>query len=160
MEDYDALARRKDELEIRVASLEQECEELLDKGTTEGAAELRARLESQHTSRREGLQTELSELRTQLERKNAETKTLQVTVESVRSANEELKRAFAVTAAASEGGKNLAESAKEMERIRKTMAGQLADFDTMKKSLMRDLQDRCEKVRHYHSLTSRTLMTS
>lgn len=51
-----------------------------------------------------------------------------------------------MTAAASEGGKNLAESAKEMERIRKTMTSQLADFDTMKKSLMRDLQDRCEKV--------------
>lgn len=34
-----------------------------------------------------------------------------------------------------------------MERIRKQMATQLADFDTMKKALMKDLQDRCEKVR-------------
>src|SRR4051794_5290389 len=33
-----------------------------------------------------------------------------------------------------------------MERIRKTMAQQLADFDVMKKSLMRDLQNRCERV--------------
>ena len=33
-----------------------------------------------------------------------------------------------------------------MERIRRTMATQLADFDTMKKALMKDLQDRCEKV--------------
>lgn len=57
------------------------------------------------------------------------------------------QRAFAVTAAGIEGGRNLAESAKDMERIRKTMAGQLADFDTMKKALMKDLQDRCEKVR-------------
>ena len=67
-------------------------------------------------------------------------------MESLKGANEELKRAFAVTVAASEGGKNLAESAKDMERIRRTMAAQLSDFDTMKKSLMRDLQDRCEKV--------------
>jgi kinesin family protein 5 len=71
---------------------------------------------------------------------------LKATVLSLQSANDELKRAFAVTAAASEGGKNLAESAKEMERIRRTMTAQLADFDNMKKSLMRDLQDRCEKV--------------
>src|SRR3954467_1810691 len=33
-----------------------------------------------------------------------------------------------------------------MERIRKTMAQQLADFDVMKKALMRDLQNRCERV--------------
>ncbi|KAG0239175.1 hypothetical protein BGW41_007866 [Actinomortierella wolfii] len=33
-----------------------------------------------------------------------------------------------------------------MERLRKTMAQQLADFDVMKKALMRDLQNRCEKV--------------
>lgn len=35
-EDYEALARRKDELENRVASLEQECEELLDKAGMDG----------------------------------------------------------------------------------------------------------------------------
>lgn len=40
----------------------------------------------------------------------------------------------------------MAESAKDMERVRKTMAGQLAEFDSMKKSLMKDLQNRCEKV--------------
>lgn len=53
---------------------------------------------------------------------------------------------MAITAAASEGSRNLAEAAREMERVRKTMQAQLADFDVMKKSLMRDLQDRCEKV--------------
>jgi hypothetical protein len=46
----------------------------------------------------------------------------------------------------SEGQKNVAEKEKDMERIRKTMAQQLADFDVMKKALMRDLQNRCEKV--------------
>jgi len=56
------------------------------------------------------------------------------------------QRAFKITAAGIEGGKSLAESAKDMERVRKTMAQQLSEFDTMKKSLMRDLQNRCEKV--------------
>lgn len=33
-----------------------------------------------------------------------------------------------------------------MERIRRTMATQLEDFDLMKKALMKDLQERCERV--------------
>ena len=39
------------------------------------------------------------------------------------------------------------EAAKDLERQHKAVAQQLSDFDTMKKSLMRDLQDRCEKVK-------------
>jgi kinesin family member 5 len=52
-----------------------------------------------------------------------------------------------VTTAGVEGGKNLAESAQDLERTRKAISVQLAEFDGVKKSLMRDLQNRCEKVR-------------
>lgn len=147
IEDHDAAQRRRDELELRVASLEQECEELLDKGiTADGGSELKARLDAQQSQRRDAVQQELVEAKAGLDKRTQEVKSLTSTVDELRSANEELKRAFAVTAAASEGGKNLADSAREMERIRRTMSAQLADFDVMKKSLMRDLQDRCEKV--------------
>jgi kinesin family protein 5 len=61
--------------------------------------------------------------------------------------NYHLQRAFAVTSAGIEGGKNLAESAQDLERTRKAINVQLAEFDGVKKSLMRDLQNRCEKVR-------------
>lgn len=57
-----------------------------------------------------------------------------------------MKRAFAVTSAGIEGGKNLAESAQDLERTRKAINVQLAEFDGVKKSLMRDLQNRCEKA--------------
>lgn len=57
-----------------------------------------------------------------------------------------LQRAFAVTSAGIEGGKNLAESAQDLERTRKAISVQLAEFDGVKKSLMRDLQNRCEKA--------------
>lgn len=41
-----------------------------------------------------------------------------------------------------------------MERIRRTMATQLEDFDLMKKALMKDLQERCERVSYpSHSAT-------
>ncbi|RUP44910.1 kinesin heavy chain [Jimgerdemannia flammicorona] len=41
---------------------------------------------------------------------------------------------------------DMTEKEKDMERMRKSMAQQLADFEVMKKALMRDLQNRCEKV--------------
>lgn len=59
-----------------------------------------------------------------------------------------VQRAFAVTSAGIEGGKNLAESAQDLERTRKAINVQLAEFDGVKKSLMRDLQNRCEKVKN------------
>lgn len=38
--------------------------------------------------------------------------------------------------------------------MRKTMAASMAEFDSSKKSLMKDLQNRCEKVRSSASSTS------
>jgi len=71
---------------------------------------------------------------------------LNTAIDGLKSVNEELKRAFAVTSAGIEGGKNLAESAQDLERARKAISVQLAEFDGVKKNLMRDLQNRCEKV--------------
>lgn len=53
-----------------------------------------------------------------------------------------------MTSAGIEGGKNLAESAKDLERTRKAITVQLTEFEGVKKNLMRDLQNRCEKVSH------------
>lgn len=94
--------------------------------------------------------------------KSNEVRTLNVSIDSLKSLNEELKvtfnyailepplisyqRAFAVTSDGIEGGKNLAESAQDLERTRKAINVQLTEFDGVKKSLMRDLQNRCEKV--------------
>ncbi len=41
---------------------------------------------------------------------------------------------------------DLTKKEEELEKIKQTMGQQLADFDIMKKKLMRDLQNRCEKV--------------
>jgi len=160
MEENDLLMTRREEMETRLTTLEAEYEELLDKtiadeehgkrssdDVNEGVvAEFRGKLEAQYAAKRDAQQSEISDLKKQIELKAREAMNLQATNESLKGANEELKRAFAVTTASVEGGKNLAESAREMERVRKTMTSQLAEFDLMKKSLMRDLQNRCEKV--------------
>jgi len=88
----------------------------------------------------------VADLKAQLELRASEIRSLTTSLESVKGVNEELKRAFAVTSAGMEGGKNLAESAQDLERTRKAIAVQLAEFEGEKKSLMRDLQNRCEKV--------------
>ncbi|GAA5977159.1 hypothetical protein JCM5350_003241 [Sporobolomyces pararoseus] len=152
-EENELLLRRRDELEQRLATLEQEYEELLDKTLArdeeDDAAhvhDIKGKLEAQYAMKLEAALGDVTDLRNQLELKSNEVKTSSATIEELRAANAELERAFKITAAGIEGGKSLAESAKDMERVRKTMAQQLSEFDTMKKSLMRDLQNRCEKV--------------
>ncbi|EJD52984.1 kinesin heavy chain [Auricularia subglabra TFB-10046 SS5] len=150
------IVRRKDELEQRLSTLEAEYEELLEKtihdeetsnvDIAESMAELKSKLEAQYNAKREAHLNEVSDLRQQLELKTNEIRNLNSNMESLKSINEELKRAFAVTSAGIEGGKNLAESARDLERTRKAINVQLAEFDGVKKSLMRDLQNRCEKV--------------
>ncbi|KAN0133784.1 kinesin heavy chain [Lactarius tabidus] len=155
-EESDLITRRKDELESRLSTLETEYEELLEKiihdeeasnaDIARSTAELKNKLEAQYSSKRDAHQSEVTDLKQQLEIKNGEVRSLNATIDSLKSVNEELKRAFAVTSAGIEGGKNLAESAQDLERTRKAINVQLAEFDGVKKSLMRDLQNRCEKV--------------
>ena len=119
--------------------------------------------------------SEVSDLKQQLEIRNNEVRSLNASIESLKSVNEELKvrvirnhavpcfhssqRAFAVTSAGIEGGKNLAESAQDLERTRKAINVQLAEFDGVKKSLIRDLQNRCEKVISYLIQSYRIVLT-
>ncbi|KAJ1020485.1 hypothetical protein NDA13_005802 [Ustilago tritici] len=155
-EENELLHQRRQELESRFATLEAEYEELLDKSIKAEEAnhvnvditiqDLKDKLESQYASKRQAQASEITDLKRQMELKAKEIAVLSSTNDNLKSTNEELKRAFAVTTAGVEGGRNLAESARELERVRKTMAAQLSEFDTMKKSLMRDLQNRCEKV--------------
>ncbi|KAL0946872.1 hypothetical protein HGRIS_013038 [Hohenbuehelia grisea] len=155
-EENEMLSRRRDELESRVTALETEYEELLEKtihdeeasnaDLAESVTDLKNKLEAQYAAKRDAHLSEVSDLKQQLDMKANEIRSLNASIESLKSVNEELKRAFAVTSAGIEGGKNLAESAQDLERTRKAINVQLAEFDGVKKSLMRDLQNRCEKV--------------
>ncbi|KAJ4487933.1 kinesin heavy chain [Lentinula aciculospora] len=158
-EENELISRRRDELESRVTTLETEYEELLGGSMTtektihdeetsnvdlaESMADFKA---SQYAAKRDAHASEVSDLKQQIELKANEVRTVNASIDSLKSVNEELKRAFAVTSAGIEGGKNLAESAQDLERTRKAINVQLAEFDGVKKSLMRDLQNRCEKV--------------
>ncbi|KAJ7897459.1 hypothetical protein B0H13DRAFT_2521650 [Mycena leptocephala] len=90
LEENEMITRRRDELETRVAALETEYEELLEKMIHDEETS-NNKLEAQYAAPRDA---HISE--------------------SVKSVNDELKRAFAVTSAGIEGGKNPAESAKDL----------------------------------------------
>ncbi|KAK9768044.1 hypothetical protein K7432_001631 [Basidiobolus ranarum] len=154
----DLLTRKRDELEVRLTTLEAEYEDLLDKtiaeeeaGSTldisETVAELKNKLEAQYNSKREAQVQEVDDLKKEIDRKSEDILKLNSALAELKRVNEELRAALAkAQSRASTGGRDVSEKEKDIERIRKTMAQQLADFEVMKKSLMRDLQNRCEKV--------------
>ncbi|KAJ3185366.1 hypothetical protein HDU85_001416 [Gaertneriomyces sp. JEL0708] len=143
---------RKQELENKLNGLQGEYVELLERTMREeiGSArpevmalfeELKTRLEQQYDDRREVQEKELEDYKFMLGRKEEElarfaeqaklTHELKSAIESVKS-----------SAASSQD----TQSNEEIDKLRKLMADQLRDFDISKKKLMRDLQNRCEKV--------------
>ncbi|KAI9187663.1 hypothetical protein H9P43_002054 [Blastocladiella emersonii ATCC 22665] len=170
------LSRKRADLESRLTTLELEYEDLLGKfiaesqnktiqeeeqrvnGTapevSEHLTDLKEKLESQYSSKREAFVAEIESLKTELFKKNDEVSTLLAAKETLEKANEQLTATL--NAAKREAGAALSKLAsidkpesekdKDLERIKKTMAAQLQEFDVMKKALMRDLQNRCEKV--------------
>ncbi|CAE6504115.1 unnamed protein product [Rhizoctonia solani] len=154
--EHEMIARRRDEVEQKLATVEADYEDLFEKtirdegnrdiGAGESMAELKSKLEAQYAAKREAHASELNELKQQLEQKTNDIRLMNNTVETLKGVNDELKRAFAATSAGIEGGKDLAESAKDLERTRKGLTLQITEFEGLKKGLVRDLQNRCEKV--------------
>jgi len=155
-----ALTMKRDELELRLQAAELEYEELLDKTIAEEEAnssinvletisELRTKVEAQYASKRDLAQQEIESLKQELARRNEDIQRLSINVTELKRGNEELKDQIERRNHTGSGlweGKDMTERERDMERIRKAMAQQLADFDLMKKAMMRDLQNRCERV--------------
>ncbi|KAI9011940.1 hypothetical protein CLU79DRAFT_437819 [Phycomyces nitens] len=151
------IEKKKSDLETRFATLEQEYEELLDKTIAEEEAAvqknvniaetistLKGKLETQYASKKEMQQKEIEDLKSELDRKSQDHQKLSSAMADLKTANDQLQAALAAQPCQSTA--DLSEREKDLERMRKTMAQQLADFEVMKKALMRDLQNRCERV--------------
>ncbi|KAL9936533.1 hypothetical protein V8E36_004601 [Tilletia maclaganii] len=153
-QENDLLVQRRTEVENRLLTLEAEYEELLEKtmqdeaaggaALNDNVAELRNKLESQYAAKRDAQAGEIEDLKRQMELKAKEITTLNSSNESLKHLNEELKNAFA--SATESGGKNIAESLREIERTRQTMMSQLGEWEQAKKNMTRDLQNCCEKI--------------
>ncbi|PSR77298.1 kinesin heavy chain [Coniella lustricola] len=120
-------AKRRAELEARLVSMQQEYEDLLARNLGDNdVEEIKARLEQAYASK-QGTQMELvDELKADVAQKATENERMKILIEDLQ------RQVKAGTAAPMANGK--------------TVAQQMAEFDVMKKSLMRDLQNRCERV--------------
>ncbi|WVW83416.1 hypothetical protein I302_105436 [Kwoniella bestiolae CBS 10118] len=148
-EEADLQNKRRSEVEKMLGKRDAAYEELLDKTTSSqnvAIDDIKAQFESKFTASEDLLKAEIQNLSEHAESRAAEIRRLQSTVESYKLSNEELNRALSVAAAGNEESENFAQSAKELERIRKSHEIQYAEFEIVKKSLMKDLQNRCEKV--------------
>ncbi|KAL2837775.1 kinesin-domain-containing protein [Aspergillus pseudoustus] len=114
---------RRVELEQKLANLEQDYEGLLARNLGEGDLdEIKERLEKVYITRKDAELEAASELQQELVRKDEELSKLRQSLADSQS----------------RGPTNGAAS--------KSLQQQIAEFDAMKKSLMRDLQNRCERV--------------
>lgn len=120
-------SRRRHDLEERLEALQSEYEDVLSRNLSEADVdEVKGRLEAAYTTR-QAAQTELVEgLKADISHKANENSRMKTLIEELQ------QRVKTNGAAPMANGK--------------TVQQQIAEFDVMKKSLMRDLQNRCERV--------------
>ncbi|KAL7796609.1 P-loop containing nucleoside triphosphate hydrolase protein [Trichoderma ceciliae] len=120
-------ARRRQELEARLEALQQEYEDVLTRNLSEAdIEEVKARLEAVYAKREKSEVQLVEELKADLAQKASENARMKTLIEELQ------QRVKAGGTGAMANGK--------------TVQQQIAEFDVMKKSLMRDLQNRCERV--------------
>ena len=119
---------RRRELIERLATVEQEYEALMERNLSEADIdEVKGRLSELYTSRRETQAQMIKDMREDLSRKDEENHRLKLSAEEP----QRIPRTNGLP---------------QSTAASRTVQQQIADFDVMKKSLMRDLQNRCERV--------------
>ncbi|KAL8681857.1 MAG: hypothetical protein Q9186_002089 [Xanthomendoza sp. 1 TL-2023] len=127
----DERSRRRDMTQDRLLQVERQYEELLERNLGEAdIEEVKDRLAATYAGSRETQVEVVKEMRGELDRKEEENNRLKVGLEGLRRQSK----------AHTPNG-----NSSSSPQI-KTVQQQIADFDVMKKSLMRDLQNRCERV--------------
>ena len=127
----DDRSKRREDLEQRLAAAERDYEEILERNLSKADVdEIKDRLEKAYSNKRDAQISDVEGLRQDMASKVEENQRL-------RASMDELQRRSktSIMNGASSPGLN-----------GKTVQQQIADFDIMKKSLMRDLQNRCERV--------------
>lgn len=121
-------ARRRQDLESKLETMQQEYEDLLTRNLGEGdVEEVKARLEKAYANRQNTQSELVDELKADINQKASENTRMKTLIEDL----QQRVKAGSTASPMANG---------------KTVQQQIAEFDVMKKSLMRDLQNRCERV--------------
>lgn len=127
----DGQSKRKEDLQIRLESLQHQYEAILQRNLSDAdVEEVKGRLQKAYADRQETSVEMVEDLRKGLAHKVEENQRLRASAEEIQRQS----KAPTVNGTSSSIHNG------------KTVQQQIADFDIMKKSLMRDLQNRCERV--------------
>ncbi|KAF2628733.1 kinesin-domain-containing protein [Macroventuria anomochaeta] len=123
--------KRREALEARNAALQRSYEELLESNLSEAdTEELKSRLADAYAARQDGNVELVDDLKADLARRAEENQKFRNEIESL----QQRIKSGAIANGVANGING------------KSVQQQIAEFDNMKKSLMRDLQNRCERV--------------
>ena len=123
-------SKRTEELQQRLEAVEREYESILEKNLSESdVEEVKQRLTQAYSNKQEVSSSLVSDLKADLAQKTAEIQRYQAVNNDLQ---QKVKNGIPTNGTSSGGGK--------------TIQQQIVEFDVMKKSLMRDLQNRCERV--------------
>ncbi|KAH7083269.1 P-loop containing nucleoside triphosphate hydrolase protein [Paraphoma chrysanthemicola] len=123
--------KRRDALEARCSDLQSSYEELLERNLSDSdKEELKTKLAGAYAARQEGNVELVDDLKQDLARRAEDNSKLKTEIESL----QQRIKSGAIANGVANGING------------KTVQQQIAEFDNMKKSLMRDLQNRCERV--------------
>ncbi|OBT50645.1 kinesin heavy chain, partial [Pseudogymnoascus sp. 24MN13] len=126
-------SRRREELEARLEAMERDYEELLERNLTEAdSEEIKGRLEKAYADKKDIQQDMVDGIKQDIADKTAENTRLKALAEDLQQKLKSGAAANGTQATVTPYGKSVQQ--------------QIAEFDVMKKSLMRDLADRRERV--------------
>jgi kinesin family protein 5 len=174
-EESELQAKRRTDVEKMLIKRETAYEELLDRTASNQSmavedikvsnlpstpAYIKVELQQRFTDQEERLKSDLAAHIEQVESKNAEVERLKGTIDEYKVSVEELNRALTAvsTGAGANDGQYLASTIQEYDRLRRNNEAQYHEFENIKRNLMADLSNRCEKV--YCSLNTRMELTN
>lgn len=150
-EDIEMLNQGRSELEELLAERGAAYEDLLAQQSAglldaHAIAELKTQYESQASAKENILELECAELRKRIGSREDEITRLQKTIEDQNAGIENLNRMLESAASTVDGGQEFAKAVHELDKSKRAVESQAAEFELMRRNLMRDVTDRCEKV--------------
>ena len=138
-EQGEAAVKRREALQERLATVERQYEETLEKGLEErDVEEIKEQLSRAYENRRGAEDDVMNGVKADLDRSLDENQRIRSELDSLQQKVSSSGNAQGLKGALANGTASINGS--------RTIQQQIADFDVMKKSLMRDLQNRCERV--------------
>ena len=148
-EEAELQTKRRQEVEKHLSKRDEAYEALLEKTASSQSMavdDIKSQIEAKFSAKEEMLRGEIAALTERAESRATEIRRLQNTIDSYKLSNEELERALSTASNGIQDGETFAKATRDLERSRKQHELQYAEFEIIKKSLMKDLQNRCEKV--------------